>query len=122
MVTIVEKQILNPTVTKLVVEHEKISKKAKAGQFIILRVDEAGERIPLTIADTDPVNKLVTIIFQVVGATTRKLNELNVGDVIYDFVTYGLYYAEVSSLSAHFLAFLVAQMIKNPPAMQETLV
>lgn len=85
MVTIVEKQILNPTVTKLVVEHEKISKKAKAGQFIILRVDEDGERIPLTIADTDPVNKLVTIIFQVVGATTRKLNELNVGDVIYDF-------------------------------------
>lgn len=86
MVKIVEKVCLNPTVTKLVVEHEKISKKAKAGQFIILRVDEEGERIPLTIADTDPVNHTVTIIFQIVGATTKKLNELNVNDTIHDFV------------------------------------
>lgn len=86
MVKILEKVCLNPTVTKLVVEHEKIAKKAKAGQFIILRVDSEGERIPLTIADTNPQENTVTIIFQVVGATTKKLNTLEVGDMIYDFV------------------------------------
>lgn len=86
MVRIVEKECLNPTVTKMVVEHEKISIKAKAGQFIILRVDVNGERIPLTIADTDPIRHTVTIIFQIVGATTKKLNELQVNDMIYDFV------------------------------------
>ena len=86
MVKILEKECLNPTVTKLVVEHEKIAKKAKAGQFIILRVDNEGERIPLTIADTNPNENTVTIIFQVVGATTTKLNMLEVGDMIYDFV------------------------------------
>lgn len=86
MVKILEKECLNPTVTKLVVEHEKIAKKAKAGQFIILRVDEEGERIPLTIADTNPEKNTVTIIFQVVGATTKKLNALEVGDMICDFV------------------------------------
>lgn len=86
MVKILEKVCLNPTVTKMVVEHEKIAKKAKAGQFIILRVDSEGERIPLTIADTNPEQNTVTIIFQVVGATTQKLNTLEVGDMIYDFV------------------------------------
>lgn len=86
MVKILEKVCLNPTVTKLVVEHEKIAKKAKAGQFIILRVDSEGERIPLTIADTNPLENTVTIIFQVVGATTEKLNTLEVGDMICDFV------------------------------------
>ncbi len=86
MVKILKKECLNPTVTKLVVEHEKIAKKAKAGQFIILRVDEEGERIPLTIADTNPQENTVTIIFQVVGATTKKLNALEVGDMIHDFV------------------------------------
>ena len=86
MVRIVEKKRLNPTVTQMVVEHEKIAKKAKAGQFIILRVDEKGERIPLTIADTDPEKHTVTIIFQIVGATTKKLNELNENDYIHDFV------------------------------------
>lgn len=86
MVKIVEKVRLNPTVTKMVVQHEKISKKAKAGQFIILRVDEKGERIPLTIADVDADLHTVTIIFQIVGATTKKLNELEVNDFIYDFV------------------------------------
>ena len=86
MVKIIEKECLNPTVTKLVVEHEKIAKKAKAGQFIILRVDSKGERIPLTIADTNPEKNTVTIIFQVVGATTIKLNSLEVGDMIHDFV------------------------------------
>lgn len=86
MVRIVEKKRLNPTVTQMVVEHERIAKKAKAGQFIILRVDEKGERIPLTIADTDPEKHTVTIIFQIVGATTKKLNELNENDYIHDFV------------------------------------
>ena len=86
MVRIVEKKRLNPTVTQMVVEHERIAKKAKAGQFIILRVDEKGERIPLTIADTDPERHTVTIIFQIVGATTKKLNELNENDYIHDFV------------------------------------
>lgn len=86
MVKIVQKTSLNPTVTKMVVEHEKIAKKAKAGQFIILRVDEDGERIPLTIADTDREKNTVTIIFQVVGSTTKKLNALNVNDSIHDFV------------------------------------
>ena len=85
MVTIVEKQILNPTVTKLVVEHEKISKKAKAGQFIILRVDEDGERIPLTIADYDREKETITIIYQVVGYSTKKLAALNEGDSVCDF-------------------------------------
>ena len=61
MVKIIKKECLNPTVTKLVVEHEKIAKKAKAGQFIILRVDSEGERIPLTIADTNPLENTVTI-------------------------------------------------------------
>ncbi|MGN1344381.1 MAG: sulfide/dihydroorotate dehydrogenase-like FAD/NAD-binding protein [Traorella sp.] len=86
MVKIVKKESLNPTVTKMVIEHEKISQKARAGQFIILRVDENGERIPLTIADTDIENQTVTIIFQVVGASTKKLNELNENDYLYDFV------------------------------------
>lgn len=65
---------------------EKIAKKAKAGQFIILRTSENGERIPLTIADTHPDKGTVTIIFQIVGAQTMKLNELEVGDFIHDFV------------------------------------
>ena len=63
-----------------------IAKKAQPGQFIILRVDEAGERIPLTVADYDREKGTITIIFQIVGATTEKLNHLNEGDYIHDFV------------------------------------
>ena len=71
MFKIVKKQPLNPTVTKMVIEAPLIAKKAKPGQFIILRVDEDGERIPLTIADYDREKGTVTIIFQIVGAYHR---------------------------------------------------
>lgn len=86
MYKILEKEVLNPTVTKMVVEAPFVAKRAKAGQFIILRVHEEGERIPLTIADHDETHGSVTIIFQVVGKTTMLLNHLNEGDSIYDFV------------------------------------
>ncbi len=86
MFLIKEKKKLNPTVTKMVVVAPRVARKAQAGQFIILRVDENGERIPLTIADYDRDNGTITIIFQVVGATTMKLNSLNEGDCIKDFV------------------------------------
>ena len=82
---IIYKESLNPTVTLMKVEAPLIAKKAEPGQFIILRVDEDGERIPLTIADYDREAGSVTIIFQIVGATTEKLNRLNEGDYIHDF-------------------------------------
>lgn len=86
MYKIVKKQVLNPTVTLMKVEAPLIAKKAEPGQFIILRVDENGERIPLTVADFDREGGTITIIFQIVGATTEKLNHLNEGDCIHDFV------------------------------------
>lgn len=86
MFTIKRKEILNPTVTLMEIDAPLIAKKAQPGQFIILRVDEDGERIPLTVADYDRENGTVTIIFQVVGATTEKLNHLNEGDCLHDFV------------------------------------
>ncbi len=86
MFLIKQKESLNPTVTKMVVEAPMVAKKAKAGQFIILRVDEDGERIPLTIADYNREDGTITIIFQIVGATTEKLNYLNEGEYIQDFV------------------------------------
>ena len=86
MFRILKKEILNPTVTRMNIEAPLIAKKAEPGQFIILRTDEDGERIPLTIADFDRNEGWVTIIFQVVGATTEKLNHLNEGDFIHDFV------------------------------------
>ncbi|MGD9604608.1 MAG: sulfide/dihydroorotate dehydrogenase-like FAD/NAD-binding protein [Bacilli bacterium] len=86
MAKIVGKEILNENVTLMEVEAPMIAKKALAGQFIILRVDEKGERIPLTVASTNIEQGLVTIIFQIVGFTTKKLNLLEVGDDILDFV------------------------------------
>ena len=86
MFTIKRKEILNPTVTLMEIDAPLIAKKAQPGQFIILRVDEDGERIPLTVADYDRENGTVTIIFQIVGATTEKLNHLNEGDCLHDFV------------------------------------
>lgn len=86
MYKIVEKERLNPTVTKMVVEAPAIAKKAKAGQFIILRSHEMGERIPLTVADYDRKKGLVTIIYQLVGRSTMLLDNLEVGDAILDFV------------------------------------
>ena len=86
MYQIVAKQPLNPTVTKMEIYAPFVAKKALPGQFIILRVDEDGERIPLTIADYDREKGTVTIIFQIVGAGTQALNAKNAGDSIPDFV------------------------------------
>lgn len=86
MFRIVKKEVLNPTVTLMVIHAPLIAKKAEPGQFIILRADADGERIPLTIADFDREAGTVTIIFQVVGSTTEKLNHLNEGDRLNDFV------------------------------------
>ena len=86
MYRIRRKVSLNPTVTLMDIEAPLIAKKAEPGQFIILRVDEDGERIPLTIADFDREAGTVTIIFQIVGATTEKLNHKNEGECLTDFV------------------------------------
>ena len=86
MYRIVKKEVLNPTVTRMDIEAPLIAKKAEPGQFIILRVDEKGERIPLTVADFDRERGTVTIIFQIVGATTEKLNHLEEGGCLQDFV------------------------------------
>ena len=86
MVKIVRKKVLNPSVTLLEVEAPLIAKKAQAGQFIILRLDEQGERIPLTIADYDRERGTITIIFQKVGLTTELLADMEEGGYIKDFV------------------------------------
>ena len=86
MYKIVNRKNLNPTVTMMDIEAPLVAKKAKPGQFIILRVDAEGERIPLTVAGTDKEKGTVKIIFQIVGATTEKLNHKFVGDYIQDFV------------------------------------
>ncbi len=86
MYKIVQKKSLNPTVTQMEIEAPLVAKKALPGQFIILRVDEEGERIPLTVAGTDRENGTVKIIFQIVGATTEKLNHKNEGEYLQDFV------------------------------------
>jgi len=86
MYEIVNKVCLNPTVTRMDILAPLVAKKAEPGQFIILRVDEDGERIPLTVADFDREAGTVTIIFQIVGATTSALNRKEKGDFITDFV------------------------------------
>ena len=86
MFEIVCKKELNPTVIQMTVYAPRVAAKAKAGQFIILRVDEDGERIPLTIAGYDRAAGTVDIIFQIVGATTIALNAKNQGDCLQDFV------------------------------------
>ncbi len=86
MYRIVKKRVLNPTVTLMEIEAPLVARKAEPGQFIILRVDEGGERIPLTIADYDRERGTVTIIYQIVGATTEKLNHKEEGDFLQDFV------------------------------------
>ena len=86
MYQIVSKKALNPTVTQMEILAPFVAKKALPGQFIILRVDEDGERIPLTIAGYDREKGTVTIIFQIVGASTQRLNYKNEGDYIPDFV------------------------------------
>ena len=86
MYRIASKKELNPTVTQMEIEAPLVAAKAKPGQFIILRVDSEGERIPLTVAGTDKEAGTVKIIFQIVGATTAKLNAKREGESISDFV------------------------------------
>jgi ferredoxin--NADP+ reductase len=83
---IIEKRLLNPEVKLMKIFAPAVAKKALPGQFIILRIDEQGERIPLTVADYDRENGTITIIFQEVGATTKHLGTLEVGDSLLNFV------------------------------------
>ena len=85
MYQIIRRRELNSSVTEMDIHAPLVAKKAKPGQFIILRVDEEGERIPLTIAGADPENGTVKIIFQIVGATTIQLNQKKEGESIQDF-------------------------------------
>lgn len=85
MYKIVKKEVLNSTVKLLEIEAPYVAKKAEPGQFIILRIDENGERIPLTIADYDRNNGTITIIFQEVGKTTKVLGNMNEGEALLDF-------------------------------------
>ncbi len=82
MYKILEKRLLNEQVTQLVLDAPFVARKVKAGQFVIIRIDDAGERIPLTVADFDADKGTLTIIFQAVGYTTKRLAKLNVGDSI----------------------------------------
>ena len=86
MYQIVDKKSLNPTVTRMEILAPFVAKKARAGQFVILRVDEDGERIPLTVAGYDREKGTITIIFQIVGGATERLNHKNAGEYIADFV------------------------------------
>lgn len=86
MYRIAEKRFLNSTVAEMKIEAPMVAKKAEAGQFIILRTDESGERIPLTVAGADRERGTVRIIFQVVGATTEKLSHMEAGECLHDFV------------------------------------
>ena len=86
MYKIVNKKALNPTVTMMDIYAPLVAKKAQPGQFIILRVDEEGERIPLTVAGYDREAGTVKIIFQIVGGTTEKLNHKEEGEYLQDFV------------------------------------
>lgn len=86
MYRILKKRELNSTVTLMDIEAPFVARKAQPGQFIILRVDEEGERIPLTVAGTDAETGAVTIIFQIVGGTTEALNHKKEGESIQDFV------------------------------------
>ena len=85
MYKVVSRKPLNATVTQMEVEAPLVANKAKPGQFIILRVDEEGERIPLTVAGTDKERGTVKIIFQIVGGTTERLNHKMEGDYLQDF-------------------------------------
>ena len=85
MYPIVEKRVLSETVKLMKIKAPLVAKKARAGQFIILRIDEQGERIPLTIADYDRKKGTITVIFMEVGKTTKQLGTLHVGDTILNF-------------------------------------
>ncbi|HNY65353.1 MAG TPA: sulfide/dihydroorotate dehydrogenase-like FAD/NAD-binding protein [Deltaproteobacteria bacterium] len=83
---ILEKEQLSKGVFRMVLRGPKIARKRKAGQFVVVRIHEEGERIPLTIADADPEKGTITIIYQIVGKSTRHLADLRVGDTILDLV------------------------------------
>jgi len=84
MHTIHSNDLIQPTLGRMIVEAEYVARHRKAGQFIILRIDEYGERIPLTIADADPERGTITLYYQIVGTTTRKLSMLKAGDSLQD--------------------------------------
>ena len=86
MYEIIEKQVLSEIVKLMKIKAPLVAKKAKAGQFIILRIDESGERIPLTIADYDRDKELVTVIFMEIGKTTKQLGKMKVGESLLNFV------------------------------------
>ncbi len=86
MYKIIKKEVLNSSVILMEIEAPYIAKKAEPGQFIILRINEDGERIPLTVADYDREAGTITIIYQIVGKTTKMLGDLNEGDELLDFV------------------------------------
>ena len=86
MFPIIEKTVLNPSVVKIKLDAPLIAKKVLPGQFIIFRIDEYGERVPLTVADYDREAGTITLIFQIVGHTTERLAALNAGDSILDLV------------------------------------
>ncbi|HBQ28972.1 ferredoxin-NADP reductase [Peptococcaceae bacterium SCADC1_2_3] len=86
MFKILEKDILSPVIKQMEIEAPRVAKKCQAGQFVILRLHEKGERIPLTIADFDRNKGTITIVFQEVGKSTRELGKMEAGDQIVDFV------------------------------------
>ncbi len=85
MYPILRVEALNDEVTRMVIEAPAMAKKIKPGQFVMLRIDEQGERIPLTMNDCDPLEGSITIIFQAVGATTKKLAKMQAGETLLDF-------------------------------------
>ena len=85
MYEILEKKVLSDTVKLMKIKAPLVAKKAKAGQFIILRIDEQGERIPLTVADYDRDKGTITVIFMEVGKTTKQLGTMKVGDKLLNF-------------------------------------
>lgn len=83
---IVDKEMLNNNVVRLVIEAPRIARKRKAGHFVIIKIDDKGERIPLTIADADPDKGTITLIIQRVGVTSHKLTRMSAGDTLQDVV------------------------------------
>ncbi len=86
MYKIIEKKMLAPSIFLMRIEAPRVAKSAKPGQFIIIRMDEKGERVPLTVCDTDPENGTVTIVVQTIGCTTKEMQNYEEGDSFYDFV------------------------------------
>ncbi len=86
MFKILDKQVFSPIIKQMVIEAPRVARKCQPGQFVILRIHEEGERIPLTIADFDREKGTITIVFQEVGKTTKQLGSLEAGDYIKDFV------------------------------------